>query len=48
MTKHPTHDEHELIEKLANNPKIQKAIKGLLKPLKQEGDSIEIKIEGVL
>lgn len=32
----------EIIEKIAKNPKIIKAVKGLLEPLKQEGDTLTI------
>jgi len=35
-------EQEELIKKLANNPKIQKAFEGLLAPLEQEGDSLTI------
>jgi hypothetical protein len=36
-------EDEELLKRLANNPKIRKALKGLLKPLKQEGDTLTIK-----
>lgn len=36
----------ELVQKLAKNPKMQKAIKKILAPLKQKGDSLEIGVEG--
>lgn len=32
----------ELIKKLAKNPKIKKAMEGILAPLEQEGDSVTI------
>ena len=35
--------DEELLKRLASNPKIQKALKGLLKPLKQKGDTLTIK-----
>ncbi len=35
--------DEELIKKLAENPKIQEAMEGILSPLEQEGDSLTIK-----
>ena len=33
----------KMLEKMLKNPKIRKALKGLLEPLKQEGDTLTIK-----
>ncbi len=35
--------EKELIEKMLKNPKIIKAIEGIIAPLEQEGDTLTIK-----
>ena len=37
--------EKEIIEAMAKNPKIIKAMKGLLEPLEKEGDSLTISFE---
>jgi hypothetical protein len=37
-----TDKEQEIIDNLLKNPKIIKAMKGLLKPLEKEGDSLTI------
>lgn len=39
-------EKQKIIKELATNPKIQKAIKGILAPLKQKGDSISFEVEG--
>ena len=38
-------EKEELIKRLAENPKIQKAMLGILTPLQKEGDSLTIEVE---
>jgi len=36
---------NKIVERMAQNPKIAKAVEGILAPLEQEGDSVTISTE---